>query len=464
MTENKQPRVYTLDDRGLTQEQMAVIFAMTSRSPEPFDRIAETVSREKAADFHQRWVLDYGHASVAEHAVVHLAIESISRIAGDAIEQNRLASYTEKSSRYQVIERGDYHTPREINSEEALGHYHSTHTVLFDAYEQLLKQTTRWLSGEYPMEDRESSNAYNLRLRRMATDACRNVLPASILTNVGMTANARTLEHLISKLMSSDLEETAAIGESIREQARLTIPTLVKYADYSHYLADNQMGTASHILPHDAEYQTPPAAALVEYQDDPTLELATALLYRNSAGSYPELRHHVSSMTRQQRASIISEACLDHGPHDELPREFETVEYTFEFTMDYGALREFNRHRMMTPLHKPLTTNLGTRTPTLIRDSKLTGTFEQATESAGKLHELLENEHGHMVAQYAVTHAHLQPVAARMNLRQLAHIIALRTSPRAHAAISEPVRLAAEAAAQAHPELFEAIAHTNPNR
>ena len=47
-------------------------FAMTSRRPEPFDEIARQVSEEKAADFHERWVLGYGHASVAEHAVVHL--------------------------------------------------------------------------------------------------------------------------------------------------------------------------------------------------------------------------------------------------------------------------------------------------------------------------------------------------------------------------------------------------------
>ena len=98
-------RVYPLDARDLTEEQIAVAFAMTSRRPEPFDEIAQQVSQEKAADFHERWVLGYGHASVAEHAVVHLAVENVSRLACDGLEDNRLASYTEKSSRYQVIPR-----------------------------------------------------------------------------------------------------------------------------------------------------------------------------------------------------------------------------------------------------------------------------------------------------------------------------------------------------------------------
>ncbi len=99
-------RVYPLDAHDLSEEQIAVAFAMTSRRPEPFDEIAREVSQEKAADFHERWVLGYGHASVAEHAVLHLAAENISRLACDTLEDNRLASYTEKSSRYQVLPEG----------------------------------------------------------------------------------------------------------------------------------------------------------------------------------------------------------------------------------------------------------------------------------------------------------------------------------------------------------------------
>jgi len=79
----------------LTEEQIAVTFAMTSRSPEPFDEIARRVTEESAASFNERWVVGYGHASVAEHAVLHLAVENISRLACDTLEDNPLASYTE---------------------------------------------------------------------------------------------------------------------------------------------------------------------------------------------------------------------------------------------------------------------------------------------------------------------------------------------------------------------------------
>ena len=128
-------RVYPLDAQKLTEEQIAVAFAMTSRRPEAFDEIAEQVSQDKAADFHERWVLGYGHSSVAEHAVLHLAIENISRVACDTLEDNRLASYTEKSSRYQVFPDGYYYVPPEINSQPDLTKlYKQTCDLLFQEY------------------------------------------------------------------------------------------------------------------------------------------------------------------------------------------------------------------------------------------------------------------------------------------------------------------------------------------
>jgi len=97
--------IYLLDPAQLSPEVIAVAFAKTSRSPESFREIAAGLTDESSAQFHERWVVGYGHASVAEHAVLHLAFENVSRLAIEAIENNRLASYTEKSTRYQVFER-----------------------------------------------------------------------------------------------------------------------------------------------------------------------------------------------------------------------------------------------------------------------------------------------------------------------------------------------------------------------
>ena len=237
-----QPRVYPLmagspESGDLTEEEMAVVFAMTSRRPEPFDEIARQVNAQKAADFHERWVLGYGHASVAEHAVLHMAVEDISRLACDTLEDNRLASYTEKSSRYQVLPRYAYHVPEELPL-----HSNARRTFvracdhLLETYHDLMKCVTDYLPEEMPRGESETDNGYALRLRRAVTDSCRFLLPAATLTNVGVTANARTMEHVIQKLLSSGLSEEQRLGLAIRTRSREITPTLVKYANLNPYL------------------------------------------------------------------------------------------------------------------------------------------------------------------------------------------------------------------------------------
>src|SRR6185436_12093828 len=106
--------IYLLSPRDLSPETIAVAFAKTSRSPESFRVIADELSDEKSAQFHEKWVVGYGHSSVAEHAVLHIAFENVSRLAVESIESNRLASYTEKSTRYQKWDPESFYTPSVI--------------------------------------------------------------------------------------------------------------------------------------------------------------------------------------------------------------------------------------------------------------------------------------------------------------------------------------------------------------
>src|SRR5271169_3492135 len=111
---------------GLPEEVIAVLFAYYSRSKDdlrtnlarlladqelgvvgdesraglPAERPGAfrdtlALATEKARAFHEKWVVGYGHASVAEHAVVHLALENVSIIASKVIEDMRLGAFTE---------------------------------------------------------------------------------------------------------------------------------------------------------------------------------------------------------------------------------------------------------------------------------------------------------------------------------------------------------------------------------
>ena len=106
--------IYLLDPQVLPPETIAVTFAKTSRSPESFRQIAAELTDEKSSEFNEKWVVGYGHSSVAEHAVLHIAVENISRLAVETLESNRLASYTEKSTRYQTWDADAFLIPPEL--------------------------------------------------------------------------------------------------------------------------------------------------------------------------------------------------------------------------------------------------------------------------------------------------------------------------------------------------------------
>ncbi len=451
-------RVYPLDARRLTGEQIAVAFAMTSRRPEPFDEIARQVSEESAAGFSERWVLGYGHASVAEHAVVHLAVENISRLACDGLEDNRLASYTEKSSRYQVMESGYFHTPAELDTHPILRQeYQSACQRLFDVYQRLIDGCLEYLRGIYRQGGSEKEAAYNLRLRRIATDGCRSVLPASTLTNVGVTANARTLERAVSKLMSSELAEEREIGEDVREQGRNITPTLIKYADAIEYLKQRpgEQRKEATRLDSIGEQPAPPAGVrLVHWDAEAEVKLTAALLYQASGLDYAAVLEQTQSMPAERRHRIIADSLSGLSPHDPLPRETEVVEYTFEFLLDYGAFREFRRHRMQTYLPQPLTVVHGVRIPSVIIDAGLEGLFAEATGVAERTFHKIHDSLSPVVAQYVVTHAHNRRLISRLNLRECFHLFRLRTSKEAHESIREPMKEALRQAEEVHPQFF----------
>ena len=469
-----------MDAHDLTEEQIAVAFAMTSRRPDPFDQIASQVSQEKAADFHERWVLGYGHASVAEHAVVHLAAENISRLACDGLEDNRLASYTEKSSRYQVMPPHHFYSPGQLQGEPELARlYQEACRRLFKAYQGFIDGCICHLRNHTPQGEGEREAAYNLRLRRAATDSCRAVLPAATLTNVGVTANARVLEHAVSKLMSSELDEERELGWELREQGQKIAPTLIKYADRNPYLVGipiNQRAMSRRYLsrasggpaedkktldasaacetaPPEEPGRRSPQVRLVQWDRQAEEKLVSALLYRHSGLAFDKVLQRVRHMSPEDKQDVLDRCFADLGEHDAPVRESELVDYAFEFVLDYGAYRELKRHRMMSYLPQPLTVDLGYKVPELLVEA---GLKEQFQEAVGQAESTFWTVHSYapLVAQYLATHAHYRRVLCKMNLRECYHLFKLRTSELAHFAIRGPVLQAMKLAVDVHPGLF----------
>jgi thymidylate synthase ThyX len=427
--------IYLLSPRALSPETIAVAFAKTSRSPESFRDIAAELSDEKSAQFHEKWVVGYGHASVAEHAVLHIAFENVSRLAIESIESNRLASYTEKSTRYQKWGLDDFTIPPELREADHLlrAEFVDTVRLLFKAYADSLAPVRTLILDRFPRRENEKDEAWDRRIRSKYVDACRFLLPAASLANVGMTANARVIENTIRKLLSHELAEVREIGATVKEVARAETPTLVKYADVVPYWVETCQEIGE-LEDREWKVESDDWCSLIDYDQDGEQKVLAAALYRFGQMTYAEALTHVKELAASEMERLAEVLLGRLGKYDVPLRELEYCTYTFDLVMDQGAYAEFKRHRMMSQTPQRLTTRLGYATPLLITEAGFASEYEAAMEAADRMFEKL-CEFSPAVAQYVVPNGFNRRVLAQFNLREAFAFCQLRSAANAHFSI-----------------------------
>ena len=447
--------IYLLSPRALSPETIAVAFAKTSRSPESFRAIAAELSEESSAKFHEKWVVGYGHASVAEHAVLHIAFENVSRIAIESIESNRLASYTEKSTRYQRWGLDDFTIPSELDGHPLHDEYVDTIRFLFKVYAESLTPMQNLIFERFPRRENEKDEAWDRRIRSRYVDVSRFILPAAALANVGMTANARVIENVIRKMLSHELGEVRDIGEIMKEVSKAETPTLVKYADAVPYLVEtvNEFSlTPTPLLAGDEQGVMGDWCTLIDYDRDGENKVFAAALYRFGEIAYVDALAHVESLDDESKSKLAESLLGRLSKYDVPLRELEYCTYTFDLVMDQGAYAEFKRHRMMTQTPQRLTTRLGYATPLLITEAGFESQYDAAMEAASAMYEKL-HDFNPSVAQYVVPNGYNRRVLAEFNLREAFAFCQLRTAANAHFSIRRVAQKMYEDMAKVHPLL-----------
>lgn len=423
-------QVYLLDPHQLGPETIAVTFAKTSRSPESFREIAAELTAEKSAQFHEKWVVGYGHASVAEHAVLHVAIENISRLAVETLESNRLASYTEKSTRYQTWSKQAFFTPPELDQEPRLKEmYTRTCQMLFTEYEASLDPVRQVVAQDCPCKEGESQAAWDRRLRSEYVDVCRFYLPASSLANVGMTANARVMEHAIRKMLSSTLQEVRELGEAVKQVCQQETPTLVKYAERNAYL--EQTGLDLAIEARTLDGGEGDWCNLVAWDKEGEQRALAAALYRYGGMPFEKAMTFVKNLATDAYAALVEKVLGRLSNHDFPLRELEYAPYLFDVVMDQGAYFEIKRHRMMTQTPQPLTTELGYAVPLRMRAAGIEKAYRKAMDETAACYRRLA-EFNPAAASYLVANGFNRRVLLGMNLREAFHFCRIRSAENAH--------------------------------
>jgi len=447
----KPRRIYLLSPKELSPETIAVAFAKTSRSPKPFDEIAAELTDERSAEFNEKWVVGYGHASVAEHAVLHLALENVSRLAIETIEGNRLGSYTEKSTRYQEWDTDAYYFPAELQENDLADEFKSCCAHLFSTYCESISKVEAWIRTTQPQRADETLRAFSRRVKPAAVDICRFLLPAAALANVGVTMNARTLEYAICKMLSSPLDEVRVIGEQLRDVCQSETPTLIKYAACNDYMISTREmlgGYASGVSPeNDDDFR------LLSWDHKGEDQILAALLFRFGRNkAFGSCLDFVCALSEAEKERFIAELMGPRDTFDQPLREFEYAQMAYEVVMDQGAYFEFKRHRMMTQTVQPLTSHLRFAVPRGITESGCEEAYIEAMRDAAKLSVRLAEQNPD-VASYIIPNGFNRRVLFSMNLRQAFHFCRLRSAQNAHFSIRRIAYRIAESIQQIYPKL-----------
>jgi thymidylate synthase ThyX len=443
--------------RNLPEEVVAVLFAYYSRSRESLrhnllrliqdrdldlgerlawagaDRDQLARARQQAREFHEKWVVGYGHASVAEHAVAHLAVEDVSILASKILEDTRLASFTEKSTRYVLFDRGAYYRAPALAASPHARRYDETCRVLLDAYARLTPQVMAAITAETPRRPGQSERGYEAACRARACDILRYVLPAATLTNVGVTINGRALEHLIGKLLSHPLEEARAVGAQLKTEAQQVIPTLIKYAERRPYLVETHRALEGLAARHlgGLRPEQAPAVSLIRYPQDGEDQLVAAILYGYAACPLRQVQQRVAALPVEAKREVIEEYLKRRGPHDQPLRALEHLTYTFDILVDFGAFRDIQRHRMVTQTPQELGPQHGYDTPPEIAACGLAGPYEECMARAREAYEAIAADFPREAA-YVLPLAFRKRVLLTWNLREIHHFVQLRSARQGH--------------------------------
>jgi thymidylate synthase ThyX len=136
-------------------------------------------------------------------------------------------------------------------------------------------------------------------------------------------------------------------------------------------------------------------------------------------------------MPREEQEKIVDEYLRRRGHHDQPLRALETLHYSFDILIDFGAYRDIQRHRMATQILQPLSTTYGYSTPEEIREFGHQQMYEESMERAADLYERMAGALPHE-AEYVLPLAFRRRVLLSCNLRELHHLISLRSSKEGH--------------------------------
>jgi thymidylate synthase ThyX len=433
---------------GLEEETIAMLFGRYSRSVESIadsidamyteghingSAVAKSTVDGKTRQFHERITIGYGHKSVADHASVHWALEGVSALVERDYTSSRLIAATSKSTRFVSFRDAGFVTPENwpvnLRSE-----FEAHCEELLTAYETLVPVATEAVRQKVPYDPDfgwKSEAGWESATSKRALDIVRDLLPCSIRTSFGVTCSATALREILDKRhIHSDGQtlEVAQTANYIRTAAsNSVVPTLLPTAP-----RESPRGKRLAVAPwisggicaneYAAHYNTlvPPSVSLISKPDWSLVQEASGI----------------------PTHELVHSWVFERGHHMPPNRWAELPDYWLKLKIPFAIQRDLGRHRMMTQFEGLVIPTMGYGADPLISDKRhlskdarlilLSRAFQDTLAKADARIRAWSHKVPQDALQYASPLAAHVPVLWKVNVRELVHILGLRTTPQGH--------------------------------
>lgn len=298
-------------------ENLAMLQALYSRSHLSVDEHLKSATRPGASDkFMDRYVVKYGHRSIAQCATVTLFIEGVSFLAAKAIQDTPLYNGQESSTRYIDWAHQEFVSPRYFIEEVK---------DLYGEYRLIQESRGRvidYLKEQFNSPEGVTKDEWDKAVEAYSFDILRGFLPASGSTQLSWSTTLDHAHDRLSFLIQHPLIEVRLVGEAIHDQLFSKYPSSFRSLDYYREpmsLMLNQWYYEGNGIPKSYFFES-------DLTPEVSLQLSSGMsALAKSAEAY------ALSMLRMENLSPGTNAAL---PHVRLIG-----------SIDFGSFRDLQRHR-----------------------------------------------------------------------------------------------------------------------
>lgn len=374
-------------------EAAAMLQALHSRSIGGLKAHLKILEEKGADNFMANFYVGYGHASIGDCGTTTIFIEGVSMLAAKAIQDWRLYSGQEASTRYIDFQVQPLINPLKTRKGEDVletwrGFYVESMPILVDD-----------LKKRFPIQETEKQSVYEKAINARAFDILRGFLPAGAATNLAWTTNLRQAADKLKSMRHHPLEEVRNIAEATERALQQAHPH-----SFGHKRYEETEEYIDHTVKNNSYY-------INLNCPDFNLNKNTVELSKDAEVSYSLSKRPV---------------------YTELPQFFEEMgELQFEFLLDFGSYRDLQRHRAFSQRMPLLTDSFGFE-PWYI--------LELPQELQKKAHKLLgiqkdaieKLDISQEVAQYYQAMGYRCSCKITGNLRALVYLVELRATRFVH--------------------------------